>query len=266
MQDFKAEYIKQLGLNVDANPIELINQMIVEHQTRFTFNNLDVLLNKLEIISLEIEDLFEKIVLKKRGGYCFEHNKLFFYMLEQLGFTVMPCLARVVYGSNKDVPQTHRMNIVTIDGLEYVADVGFGPYSPMSLIPMSGDEITAPDKQVFRVVSSEEGLFKLEVQNKKGFFALYTFTRTKSFESDFELANYYSNTHPKAKFTQKLTISLKNKGDTKFISEGVYSTISSTERSDEKLEKPQRLQELLSQNFNIEIEPDEADFIFKMFN
>ena len=77
MQNLKTKYIKQLGLNVGVNSINLIDQMIFEHQTRFTFNNLDILLSKLDIISLEIEDLFDKILIKKRGGYCFEHNKLF---------------------------------------------------------------------------------------------------------------------------------------------------------------------------------------------
>jgi len=266
MQNLKTKYIKQLGLNVGVNSINLIDQMIFEHQTRFTFNNLDILLSKLDIISLEIEDLFDKILIKKRGGYCFEHNKLFYYMLEQLGFEVLPCLARVVYGSDKDVPQTHRMSIVTIEGQDYVADVGFGPYSPMSIIPLSGQEITTPDHQIFRVTKSDEGLFGLEVQTDKGFFTLYTFTKTKSFESDFELANYYSNTHPNAKFTQKLTISIKNRDDIRFISEGVYSIINSGERIDEKMKKPQRLRELLSQSFNIEIESQEANFIFKMYD
>ena len=57
------------------------------------FENLDVLLGR--PISLEPEALFQKLVVERRGGYCFEQNLLFKAALEALGYEVEPHLARV---------------------------------------------------------------------------------------------------------------------------------------------------------------------------
>ncbi|MBQ9003769.1 MAG: arylamine N-acetyltransferase, partial [Eggerthellaceae bacterium] len=91
--------------------------------------------------SLGIADLFDKIVVRKRGGYCFELNAAFGALLKALGFDARPCMARVLLRPIPHPLISHRANFVTIDGRDYLADVGFG--GPMaSFAPLVEDGAT----------------------------------------------------------------------------------------------------------------------------
>ena len=70
------------------------------------------------------------MVVRKRGGYCFELNALFGALLRDLGFVVRPCMARVLLRPNPHPLISHRANIVTIGDANYLADVGFGGPMP----------------------------------------------------------------------------------------------------------------------------------------
>ncbi len=62
------------------------------------FENLLLHYSKERLISIDKNDLFEKIVASKngRGGYCMENNTFFGTVLKTLGFEVIPTGARVL--------------------------------------------------------------------------------------------------------------------------------------------------------------------------
>jgi N-hydroxyarylamine O-acetyltransferase len=94
------------------------------HATQIPFENLDILLG--HPISLDLAALASKLVTARRGGYCFEQNTLFAAVLESLGFVVTRLAARVRFGSTAIRPRSHMLLSVAIDGVEWLADVGFG--------------------------------------------------------------------------------------------------------------------------------------------
>jgi len=65
------------------------------------FENLSLHYSKLPGISLDTEDLFEKIVERRRGGYCMEVNCFFATVLDTLGYEVVPTGARVLNPSGE---------------------------------------------------------------------------------------------------------------------------------------------------------------------
>jgi len=78
-------------------------------------------------IRLAPDAICAKLVGLRRGGYCFEQNSLFLQMLRAMGFAARPLLARVWLGLAGEVPpRTHMLLLVTIDGEQWIADVGFG--------------------------------------------------------------------------------------------------------------------------------------------
>ena len=77
------------------NDKETLDRLIYLHQCAIPFENLDVYYAKKEI-SQGITDLFDKIICKHRGGFCFEMNNLFYAFLKTLGFDVYPCLCKVI--------------------------------------------------------------------------------------------------------------------------------------------------------------------------
>ncbi len=123
-------YLARIGIaEAKAPTAAFLDALIYAHQHTVPFDNLDVFAKGLTP-SLAIADLFDKIVVRKRGGYCFELNALFGALLKALGFEVRPCMARVLL---RPIPYpliSHRANIITIDGKRYFADVGFGGPQP----------------------------------------------------------------------------------------------------------------------------------------
>lgn len=82
--------------------------------------------------------VWEKLIEARRGGYCFELNKLFGHALVALGFDVQPILCRVRMGAPAGGPRTHRAFIVSIGGVDWLADAGFGgpgPAEPLAGVP-----------------------------------------------------------------------------------------------------------------------------------
>ena len=70
--------------------------------------------------------LFDKIVMNRRGGYCYEINGFFMALLEGLGYDCIPLAGRLLHGQPVYGPMRHRMTVVTIDGTRYLCDVGYG--------------------------------------------------------------------------------------------------------------------------------------------
>ena len=82
-------YLARIGIAEAKEPtLDFLDEVIMAHQCSVPFDDLDTC--ALDIVpSLGIPDLFEKIVVRKRGGYCFELNALFGALLKALGFQVL---------------------------------------------------------------------------------------------------------------------------------------------------------------------------------
>jgi N-hydroxyarylamine O-acetyltransferase len=96
------------------------------HQVAVPFENLSIHLD--EPISLNEADLVDKIVTRRRGGFCYELNGTFALLLEALGFGVTRAAARVHMGGRFGPPFDHLALIVQPDvgTARWLADVGFG--------------------------------------------------------------------------------------------------------------------------------------------
>ena len=128
-------YFARIGYRGPAAPsLDVLNGIVHAHISTIPFENLDVLLGR--GIGLEPEALQKKLVADRRGGYCFEHNGLLLLVLHAIGFDAVPLSARVRYQRPRDYTpaRTHLFLRVTIDGLPWLADVGFGALSPTAAI------------------------------------------------------------------------------------------------------------------------------------
>jgi N-hydroxyarylamine O-acetyltransferase len=154
--------------------LEILRKLHMHHVMAVPFENLTVY--QKEAVSLDLHDLFNKVVTKKRGGYCFELNSLFAFLLEEIGFEVDYHLARVYRDGYAESGKTHRVNTVLLEGQRYLCDVGFG-----------GNET-----------------YQLETVSKEGVTPLYAFTLESCINADFEIANHFTATFPESFFRQVL--------------------------------------------------------------
>ena len=105
-------YLADLTISEGPLAIDFLNELQSKHIAQYSFNNLAVILG--QELPLDPESLFNKIVERRRGGYCFEHNKLVFTVLSELGFDVRLLLAKVIYNQDVDVARTHRVTLLTL--------------------------------------------------------------------------------------------------------------------------------------------------------
>jgi N-hydroxyarylamine O-acetyltransferase len=128
------EYLSRIGIDpatVRDPDRETLERLQRAHVTTVPFETLSITGNPYgdrdgEGVSLFLPDLYEKIVDRRRGGFCFELNGLFGWLLGELGYDVDRIAARVV-GDDGDArpPANHHSHLVHLDR-PYVVDVGFG--------------------------------------------------------------------------------------------------------------------------------------------
>ena len=149
--DALAAYAERIALPAPPT-VDAAGLLRVQHAHRLAipFENLDVRLGR--PIAIDGAGVFDKMVTGRRGGFCFEHNRLFLDALAGFGFEARPLLAQVWLGVDEPPPLTHALALVTLGGGErWIADAGFGgSYAPpMRLV--DGAEATAPDGARFRL-------------------------------------------------------------------------------------------------------------------
>ncbi|SEN25734.1 arylamine N-acetyltransferase family protein [Halomonas caseinilytica] len=178
------------------------------HPAAIAFENLDVLLGK--TIDLTPEHLDAKLIDGRRGGYCFEHNKLFKRALEALGFKVDGLIARVLWqapaGSAPGLP-THMALRVWLDGTPWLVDVGFGGNMPTTPLDMTSSAPQPTPHGLYRVMPFGDG-WRLQVRIDDRWHALYELSPTPQLDIDYELPNWYTATYPESHFRHHLTVAL----------------------------------------------------------
>lgn len=127
-----------------------LDRIVFAHQCAIPFENLDACEYHVPI-SLGIGDLFDKIILGNRGGYCFELNALFAALLAEAGFSVAPCYARSLKNRGYVQPVAHRGTIVTIEGRKLFCDVGYGGPMPACALPLEDGFEVSSCGQTFRI-------------------------------------------------------------------------------------------------------------------
>jgi len=132
----KALLLKRIAIEDENIPLtkDGLDKVQWAYLCAVPFENLD-LYDYGVTLDFGINELFEKIVTQRRGGYCFELNALYMALLEELGFEVYPIGVRVLPKTEgKYIPAiSHRAAIAIIDGKRYFTDVGFGLTSAPSI-------------------------------------------------------------------------------------------------------------------------------------
>jgi N-hydroxyarylamine O-acetyltransferase len=184
------------------------------HRLVIPFENLDIRLGR--GIRIGSDSVFAKLVTAKRGGYCFEHNRLFADALAAMGFTARPLLARVLLGTSGTPGLTHMLLLVTIDGQDWIADAGFGgSYAPpMPLI--DGAEATAPDGASFHLIEGDRGWVLVrdgtagatDGRGGAGPVEQYCFKLTEVMQADLDMSNHWTATAPGTRFVDMTIVSI----------------------------------------------------------
>ena len=166
-------YLADLNIKEGSLEIVFLNELQSKHIAQYSFNNLAVLLG--QELPLDAESLFNKIVERRRGGYCFEHNKLVFTVLSELNFDVRLLLSKVIYNQCVEVARTHRVTLLTLAGEDYIVDAGFGHLGARFPVKIELGLIQDQGDAQYRIIKSDKGDYCYQVFKDVDFFTLYTF-------------------------------------------------------------------------------------------
>ena len=188
------------------------------HREAIPFENLDIRLGR--PVAVDGEAVFAKLVTARRGGYCFEHNRLLADMLAEFGVRTRPLLARVRLGLPPDAhpPRTHVLLLADLADGRWIADAGFGG-SYVPVLPLvDGAEAATADGARHRLrrsggAGSLAGEWLLEragpVAATDGralphdeWQPQYSFDLVEVAPADLEQANHWTATAPASRFTQ----------------------------------------------------------------
>jgi N-hydroxyarylamine O-acetyltransferase len=199
-------YFARIGYSGPRSPaLDTLRAIVAGHTTAIPFENLDVLLKR--AIRLDLPSIQQKLLHRQRGGYCFEHNILLMNALRALGFDVLGLAARVRWGRPKNVvgPRTHML--LRVDLLEgpYIADVGFGGLTPTAPLALEPSCEQPTPHETFRLVLAGDQ-FELEVRLGEEWSSLYGFSLQEQAPVDYEVANWFTSTHPDSLFVRHLIV------------------------------------------------------------
>lgn len=199
------KYLERLNAPRPSAPTaEALRALTRAHLEQVPFENLEIFLER-RCPSMEPEDLYKKVVEQGRGGYCFELNKLFYLLLQALGYPCYCASARILYRRADPRPLSHRLIIAeTADDGRWLCDVGYGGPGPKGALRMApGKQEVAGD--VFELVR-EDGAATVYRHDPDGPQKLMAFRDEAVMEVDFDVLNGYFGYHPKSIFTQKLVL------------------------------------------------------------
>lgn len=199
-------YLARIGHAGDRRPtLDVLRALHLAHACAIPFENLDPFLHR--PVDIDLAAVTAKLLSGTRGGYCFEQNRLFAAALGALGFAVVPLAARVVLGRPADAmaPRTHMLLRVDVDGVAWIADVGFGGATLTA--PVRLDTEAAQDTPHGRYrLRRLGGAFVEEVLMPDGWSPLYRFDLAPAAPVDEEVANHYVSTFPASHFRHRLTV------------------------------------------------------------
>lgn len=253
-------YLARIGYDGPREPTaEVLRAVHVRHPQTIPFESIDPWLGR--PVSLDIEAIQDKLVARRRGGYCYEHNTLLWHALEALGFKVQGLSARVLYstppGGGRH-PRNHMLMLIEAPEGRYIADVGFGGLTltaPMQLV--AGIEQQTPHERVRLSRAGDD--YVLEVRAGDVWRQMYQFGLEEHIGPDYEVANYYMSTHPRSPFVARLVAARPLPDRRLALADRSYTIYRrSGEIEKRELASPAEIRSVLETDFELQLVPDPA--------
>lgn len=244
-------YLRRIGCDGKRAPT-VDTLKAIHHAQLYTipFENFDIQLGR--GIDLNPETIFEKLVHKRRGGYCFELNGLFLMALKSMGFDTRPLLGRV-HITGTPSGRGHQIELITIEGRQWIADVGFGSHTPRAPIPLELNQPQINDGQRIRLVDAGQFSIMLQIEKSDRWINLYSFDLSHVFPADINYGNHYTSTHPNSLFVMARVAALPVENGVVTLFNNTLKKAISRNESVQELTDGQVYLDALKNHFGIEL-------------
>jgi N-hydroxyarylamine O-acetyltransferase len=205
------QYLDRIGYAgpIEANP-DVLSDLQDCHLHTVPYENLDILRGV--PLSLDIPALLDKIVVRRRGGFCFELNALFGWLLGELGFPVTSLFARFWRDEPNPPPKRrHQVLRVEAQGAAYLCDVGVGGIVPRRPIRMELALEQAQGEECFRLERDPDFGWVLCERKNGQWSRIYTFTDEPQLPKDYLMASYWCEHAPDSVFKKGAMVAIRTR-------------------------------------------------------
>ena len=244
-------YLDRIEFRGPLDPhFEMLRQLHLAHLMHVPFENLSI--HSHEPIVLNDSALFEKIVTRRRGGFCYELNGLFAGLLRELGFEVAMLSAQVAGSQNGFSRDFDHMTLrVALNQERWLADVGFGD-SFIEPLPLVADSQYQQRENRYRLVSDNQERLVLEQALKdEAWVPQYRFSLQPYQYSDYAEMCSYHQTSPESHFTRQRICSRLTPRGRISLSDMRFIVTENGVRSERVLKNEEEYNEVLRQQFGI---------------
>ncbi|MBV4523022.1 arylamine N-acetyltransferase [Pseudomonas sp. SWRI74] len=250
----RALYLQRLGFDATPAPtLDTLRQLQLRHTGAFPFENLTTLSG--EPVLIDLASIEQKVLHQGRGGYCYELNYLYLVLLQELGFDARGITGRVVMGQPEGAwtARTHRLSLVTVDGVRYISDVGFGGMVPTAPLLLDSPAEQATPHEPYRIEQHMDG-YTLRAKVGEEWRAMYIFDLQRQEDIDYSVGNWYVSTHPQSSFVKQLMVARTGEGWRRTLNNGSFA-IHTIGRDSERRQVAdvQELLEVLELEFGIQV-------------
>ncbi|WP_415770165.1 arylamine N-acetyltransferase family protein [Pseudomonas sp. LB3P38] len=218
-----ALYLQRLDFDAPPAPtLETLRQLQLRHTGAFPFENLSTLSG--QPVLIDLPSIEQKVLHDGRGGYCYELNNLFLALLQTLGFDARGISGRVVMGQPEGAwtARTHRLSLVTLDGVRYITDVGFGGMVPTAPLMLDTPAEQFTPHEPYRIEQHEDG-YTLRANVGGEWRAMYIFDLQRQEDIDYAVGNWYVSTHPESSFARQLMVARTGEGWRRTLNNGSFA-------------------------------------------
>lgn len=227
---------------------ETLKQLQVAHLLTVPFENLSI--HRGEPIVLDDEALFHKIVVQRRGGFCYELNGLFAALLRALGFDVTMLSAAVKNPEEGFGPEFDHMTLMVVLDEPWLADVGFGDSfrEPLRL-DMRQEQVQG--ERAYRIDHDGDRFMLWQRDRNNAWSAQYRFSLTPYEYADYAEMCHYHQTSPQSHFTQRRVCSRATPEGRVTLSGMRLITTRNGQRDERQLSDAAEVAEALREHFGV---------------
>ncbi|MGC3947932.1 MAG: arylamine N-acetyltransferase [Chryseolinea sp.] len=246
-----AMYLKRIGYE-DATDVSdhVLASLHKHHVYKVPFENLDVYYKR--IFDIDLENIYRKVVIDQRGGFCYELNLLFNWLLQELGFSSRIIAARIINEQGVPGPAFDHMSIYVKAEREYLLDVGYGDLFVTPLEIKSG--IQSDGRNHFKIEEQGDDTYLLSMSSDGIVYnGRYTFSLSVVQPGDFELPCIDKQTSPDSHFVKNVICTIPTDEGRLTIFNDKFVERRGEQRMISPIDGDDNLRELLKTRFSIVI-------------
>ncbi len=246
-----SQYLHRIKIDQIEEPSPAFLEKLQHHHlVTVPFENLDI--HQGNKIILDESRIYEKVVVRKRGGFCYELNGLFYWLLRELGFTVLMASARV-YQNEQFTPEFDHMILLVALDKTYLVDVGFGDSFRKPITMPDGEKEDVSGKYRIRPLPSAQGVYLLLRHDKDEWIPEYSFTKVPRRMSDFEERCVFNQTSSESHFTHGTVCTIAIEKGRVTLSDNYITISEGTEKRKIAVSSSEKYRRNLLEYFGIEL-------------